>query len=237
MILMSLLLIHCKLLRRLKKKEFITIFFLIDSPLNYFSPFNRYLFHLTATQTYSNRPLVSSTAIVQINLENNNVHAPIFVPSNQTFSISETATPGTNFGTVYATDADNDGIIYSINTNTYVSIDRLTGVLQLQQTFQSSIPQFNVVVTASDDGTSCLPVRAACPRFSTSTVITITVTAVNKRSPQFLDQKCGSTFSLNENNAIGYIITNLSVFDDDRGENGQITISFPSEESRTTGKN
>ncbi|CAF2958903.1 unnamed protein product [Rotaria sp. Silwood2] len=203
-------------------------------PLNYFSPYNRYLFNLIATQTYTNRPLVSSTAIVQLNLENYNVHAPIFIPTNQIFSISETATIGTRFGTVYATDADNDGIIYSISGSQF-SIDPSTGVLQLQQTFQSSpASQYFVTVTASDDGASCLPARSSCPRFSTSTIITINVTAVNKRSPQFLNQICGSTVTFYESNLIGANITTITVFDDDRGENGQITISFPSEQSRTT---
>ncbi|CAF3932970.1 unnamed protein product, partial [Rotaria sp. Silwood1] len=157
----------------------------------------------------------------------------IFTPLNQIFSISETAIIGTRFGTVYATDADNDGIIYSISSSQF-SIDSLTGVLQLQQTLQSSpASQYFVNVTASDDGTSCSPARSPCPRFSTSTIITINVTAVNKRSPQFLNQICGSTVSFYESNTIGANITTLTVFDDDRGENGQISISFPSEQSRT----
>ncbi|CAF3632426.1 unnamed protein product [Rotaria socialis] len=204
------------------------------TPLNYFSPNHRYLFNLIGTQSYSNRPPVSSTAVVQINLVNDNVNAPIFQPANQTFSISETARIGTRFGTVYATDADNDGIIYSMNSNQF-SIDPSTGVLQLQQTFQSSPnAQYSVVVTASDDGSSCLPLQPACPRFSTSKTITIFVTAVNKRSPQFLNQICGSVVSFYESNPVGANITTITVFDDDRGDNGQITISFPSEQSRTT---
>ncbi len=204
--------------------------------MNYFSPYNRYLFNLIATQSFSNRPPTSSTAIVQINLENYNVHAPIFVPSNQTFSVSETAVIGSIFGTVYATDADNDNIIYSISSSQF-SIDSSTGVLQLQQTFQSSsASQYLVTVTASDDGTSCLPSFPLCPRFSTTTTITINVTAVNKMSPQFLNQICGSTVSFYEGNAIGSNITSITAYDSDRGQNGQITISFPSEQSRTTGK-
>jgi len=59
---------------------------------------------------------------------------------------------------------------------------------------------------------------------------------VNKRSPQFLNQICGSAVSFNENNAIGASITFITVFDDDKGGNGQIIISFPSEQSRTTGE-
>jgi hypothetical protein len=176
-----------------------------------------------------------STAIVQINLENYNVNAPIFVPLNQTFFISETAFVGSLFGTVYATDADNDGIIYSISSSQF-SIDPSTGVLQLLQTFSSPASQYFVTVTASDDGSSCLPTLPLCPRFSTTAVITINVTAINKRSPQFLNQICGSAVSFYENNAIGANITSIAAFDDDRGDNGQITISFPSEQSRTTGE-
>jgi len=180
--------------------------------------------------------MASSTAIVQINLENYNVHAPIFVPANQTFFVSETAPIGTLFGTVYATDADNDGIIYSLSS-TQFSINPSTGVLQLQQTFQStSASQYFITVTASDDGTSCLPFQPVCPRFSTTTIIIINVTAVNKQSPQFLNQICGSDISFYENNRVGANITLIIVYDGDRGKNGQINIFFPSEQSRTTGK-
>lgn len=202
-------------------------------PLNYFSPFNRYLFNLIATQTFANRPAASSTAIVQLNLQNDNVNAPIFVPRSQTFSISETAAVGAEFGTVYATDADNDGITFSIDSSLFF-INPSTGVLRLEQAFTTTTPQYLVNVTASDDGTSCLPNQQVCPRFTTRTIITINVTAVNKRSPQFSNQVCGSNVSFFEGNPIGYNVTTLSVFDNDRGENGQITISFPSEQSRTT---
>lgn len=205
------------------------------SPLNYFSPFNRYLFNLIATQSFSNRPPASSRAIVQINLENANVNRPVFVPAVQTFSVSETAPVGSIIGTVYATDADNDGIMYSIE-GTQFSINSSTGVLKLERSLlSSSTPQISVTVTAMDDGTSCLPSRPACPGPETRATISIVVTAVNKRSPQFLYQLCGSNVSFTEGNTAGSNVTTLSVYDDDRGENGQITISFPSEQSRTTG--
>lgn len=142
---------------------------------------------------------------------------------------------GSRFGTVYATDGDGDGIEYSM-TSSQFSIDKYTGVLALQQSFQSSAAaQYFVTVTASDDGSSCLPTRSACPLYSTTTVITINVTAVNKRSPQFANNVCGSTVSFYEGEAAGVDIRTISVFDDDRGENGQVTISFPSEQARTTG--
>jgi hypothetical protein len=48
------------------------------------------LFELIAKQSFDDRPSTISTAIVQINLENANIHRPIFTPDNQTFYISET---------------------------------------------------------------------------------------------------------------------------------------------------
>jgi hypothetical protein len=203
------------------------------APLNYFSPYNRYSFNLIATQGFANRPPVSSTAIVQIDLENYNVHAPIFVPASQTFSISETASVGSIIGTVYATDADNDTIFYSL-THSNFAIDPYSGVLRLLQGFTTSTAQYPVNVTAKDEGSSCGPITN-CPTFTTQGTITINVTAVNKRSPSFLNNICGSNVSFYEGNANGSNVTTLVAFDNDRGENGQITISFPSEQSRTTG--
>jgi len=189
------------------------------------------LFQLIAKQSFDDRPSTISTAIVQINLENANIHRPIFTPDNQTFYISETAQPGTQFGTVYASDADNDIIIYSI-TSTQFSIGSLTGVLQLELPFGSSSPTEQYVnVTLSDNNPSCLSSDPSC----TESTIRIIITAVNKNSPRFLNQICGQNITFYENNTMNQDIQSLVVFDDDRGENGQITISFPSEQLRTTG--
>jgi len=198
--------------------------------LNYFEPYHRYVLNLIASQTFSNRPSTSSIALVQINLVNSNVHAPLFLSSSQTFSISESAPAGTIIGTVYATDADNDTIIYS-TLSTQFYIDPSTGVLILQQAF-SSTPnlQYFALITASDDGSSCYPTQSFCPRFSTTINITINVLVENTNSPLFLDNICGQTVTLYENEN-GTNITAIKVFDDDAGRNGQITISFISEAS------
>ncbi len=58
---------------------------LFSSSLNYFLPYNRYTLNLIATQTFSNQLWTKSSVIVQINLENYNIHARIFIPSNQIF--------------------------------------------------------------------------------------------------------------------------------------------------------
>lgn len=184
---------------------------------------------------FLNRPPTTSIAQVQINLENDNVNTPIFIPDVQTFYISETAQPGTQFGTVYAVDPDNDGIIYSMNCNQFC-IEPSTGVLTLEKPFYSSSPsEYLIRVTITDDGSSRTPCLA-CRKRTNSTNIRIIVTTVNAHSPRFLNQLCGKNISFDENNQIGQDIGSLIVSDSDRGENGLISISFPAEDLRTTGK-
>lgn len=206
--------------------------------MNYFSPFNRYLFKLIAKQTFINsyRPSVISTAIVQINLVNYNAHSPIFIPDNPIFYISEGAEPNTIFGTVYAHDADNDQITYSITSSSQFLINSSTGVLRLAQRLDSlTLSEYFVDVTATDDRSSCQPADTSCKTHSNSTQIKIIVTEINRNAPKFLNEACGKNIPLNESSQITDVLL-LTVLDDDRGENGYINILFPSEESRTTGK-
>lgn len=115
-------------------------------------------------------------------------------------------------------------------------IDTSTGVLQLRRPFVTSLQsEYIVTVTAMDDGSSCA-LRPVCVKRRNSIDIKIIVTAVNNNSPKFLNQICGKTISFDENNPLEKDIVSLIVFDSDRGENGLINISFPSEESRTTSK-
>ncbi|CAF3379935.1 unnamed protein product [Rotaria socialis] len=203
------------------------------SPLDYFSPFNRYLFQIIAKQTIPTRPPVTSIAQVQINLENDNVHDPMFIPENQIFYISETAPVGIQFGTVYATDLDNDEITYTINCIQFC-IESSTGVLRLEQPLDSSSQsEYSLTVTATDSGSSCL-LRPSCYKRTKSIDIIIIVTVVNTKSPRFLNEICGKNISFDENNRQGQDIASLIVSDSDRGENGLITILFPSEQLRTT---
>ncbi|CAF4544432.1 unnamed protein product [Rotaria socialis] len=195
------------------------------SPLNYFSPYHRYVFYITATQFFPNRPSTSSTAIAQIDLVNCNVYAPLFIIANPTFSISEAASVGTQFGTVFATDADNDSITFSISPPPIqFSIDQYTGVLRLDQALQTitSIPLiFNV--TATDDASSCSPTCSNCGQLSSTTTITIAIQTTNTQAPRFLNQLCGSTFSLLETSQSGTNITTVAAVDNDLAVGSSIT--------------
>lgn len=206
--------------------------------MDYFLPYNRYSFKLIATQTSSGqqRPPVISTAIIHVNLVNDNAHSPIFIPDNQIFYVSEAIEINEIFGTVYAADADNDNIKYSITASSLFSIDQLTGNLRLAQRFDSSVlSEYSLDVTATDDGSSCLAKDSSCITRSHSTRVQIIVTETNRNSPRFLNAECGKDVSFNENSPNENILS-LIVFDNDRGENGRISLSFPSEELRTTGE-
>ncbi|CAF2072701.1 unnamed protein product [Rotaria magnacalcarata] len=205
------------------------------SPLNYFSPYHRYVFYITATQFFPDRPSTSSTAIAQIDLVNCNVYAPLFIIANPTFSISGAASVGAQFGTVFATDADNDSITFSISPpSIQFSIDPYTGVLRLDQALQAvtSTPLiFNV--TATDDASSCSPTCSNCRQLTSTTTITIDMQTANTQAPRFLNQLCGSTFSLLETSQSGTNITTIAAVDNDLGNSGQIMFYFPSVQTQT----
>ncbi|CAF3600129.1 unnamed protein product [Rotaria sp. Silwood1] len=206
------------------------------SPLNYFSPYHRYLFTITATQLFPGRPSISSTAIAQIDLNYCNAHAPTFIYSIQTYSISETLSLGLPFGTVFATDADKDPITFALTpASAQFTIDRFTGVLSLSQAFGST-PSSPILltVTATDVPSSdCSLPCPSCAARSNSITITIIVTTANKQPPRFSDQPCNLIFSLREDSPPGTIITTLTAVDSDQGNNGQISFSFPPEQRQT----
>ncbi|CAF2615731.1 unnamed protein product [Rotaria sp. Silwood2] len=206
------------------------------SPLNYFSPYHRYLFTITATQLLPGRPSVSSTAIAQIDLDYCNANAPIFIYPSQTYSISEALSVGVAFGTVFATDADKDSITFSLTpASTQFTIDRFTGVLSLNQAF-GTIPSspISLTVTATDvPSLDCsLPCPSCAARSNSITIIIIVITA-NKQPPRFSDQPCNLNFSLREDSPPGTNITTLTAVDSDQGNSGQISFSFPSEQRQT----
>ncbi|CAF1025815.1 unnamed protein product [Rotaria sordida] len=206
------------------------------SPLNYFSPYHRYLFTITATQSFPGRPSISSTAIAQIDLNYCNAHAPTFIYSNQTYSISETQRAGLTFGTVFATDADKDPVTFALTpASSQFIIDRSTGVLSLSQTFQTtpSSPIFLTVTATDVPSSSCSLPCPSCIARSNSTTITIIVITANKQPPKFSDQPCNLNISLREDSLSGTNITTLTATDNDQGNNGRISFSFPPEQQQT----
>lgn len=208
---------------------------MFSSPLNYLTPFHRYSFTITATQSFPGRPSVSSTATAQINLGYCNIYAPTFINPNAVFTINAALSVGISFGTMFATDGDKDSVVFSLSASSQFIINRSTGVLSLNQLLSTgSVSSFTLTVTATDVPlSSCASPCPTCTARSTSTTITITVTTANKEPPRFLNQLCGLTFSLPENSPMGTSIIMLTAMDSDLGVNGQISFSFPPDPLQT----
>jgi len=206
--------------------------------LSYSSPYHRYLFELIVTKQRPNQSSLRSTAIVQINLVNDNANAPQFLLEPEVLYISEAALPGTQFGTVYAYDPDGDSVIYTTNSSQF-SIDRVTGVLQLRREFPRYCTvscKYVVHINATDDDSSCaLP--GTCVRRSSSRNIEVIVLASNRHPPEFLNSKCNAgSIQLYENMLENTTVESLLVVDNDRVVNNSIEIIFPPEKLTTTGK-
>lgn len=207
--------------------------------MNYFSPYHRYLFELIAIKNRSNdETQLRSTAIVQINLINDNANKPECRSNNNIFYISEAALPGTSFGTVYALDPDGDSVTYTSNSSQF-SIDPVTGVLKLRREFPRycNFPcTYFVNITVTDDGSSCA-LLSSCAQKSCSMIVEIKVLSENRHSPEFLNPTCnGMPIRLYESTAANTIVASLLVVDNDRDKNGLIDVIFPPENLRATGK-
>ena len=124
---------------------------------------------------------------ITLNILNVNDVSPEFT-SEATFSTAENQTA---IGTVTATDADGDGITYSISSSD-ITINSSSGVIAfVSAPDYETKAVYSATVTASD-GTN-----------STTQDITVNITNVNDNSPAFISS---STFSADENQtAIGTV--------------------------------
>lgn len=206
--------------------------------MSYSSPYHRYLFELIVIKKRPNQSSLRSTAIVQINLVNNNGNAPRFLLEPKMLYISDAALPGTQFGTVYAYDPDGDSVIYATNSSQF-SIDPVTGVLQLRREF----PRYCIVscryfvhINATDDDSSCGD-PGLCAHRSSLRTIEVIVLASNRHPPEFLNPRCNAgSIQLYENMPENTIVESLLVIDHDRVIDSSIDIIFPPEKLTTTGK-
>ncbi len=110
------------------------------TPLDYFLPYSRYLFNLTAIQYYLNRSPIITNALVQINLQNFNSYPPIILP-NQIFQLMNYQN-WYNFGTIYSYDFDNDHMTYTIDNNIQFSIIQI----QVYFVFNSNFIKFTFTI-------------------------------------------------------------------------------------------
>ena len=130
----------------------------------------------------------STDQVITVNLNNLNDNRPII--NEQTFNVDENQT---SVGTVIASDADNDTLTYSTNSQ-YLNIDSTTGVLTFEEApdYEGSFKSYSLFVKVSDGS------------YEENGSITININNLNDNSPSFTSGD--SSFSVDENqNAIGQV--------------------------------
>lgn len=185
------------------------------------------LHYLKITATDSGTPQMTGTAVLQINVVDENDHAPIFEKSSYETSVRESVPVGTVIFNVRATDEDagvNAEIEYKIinqtGTNEAFKIDSKTGVITTHDILdRESIPIYYLEISASD---------MASPLFrkNSKTTLKITILDENDNFPQFLNR----SYSVSVPEDIDWrnhpVITSISAIDSDERDNAAIRYSI-----------
>ena len=178
---------------------------------------SRYTFSVFA----SNRPGMSATAMVTVQITDVNDVMPSFPGVPFQFQISELAPVGTVLGQVTAVDSDL-GLAGTIveyrleNAPMEFDIDATTGVLNLTGTLDfEMVERYVINVTAIDGGS---------PSFRNSTEVLLNILDFNDNAPQFVAENF--TASVSENAAVGSGVFVAMATDADSSSNGEILYSL-----------
>ncbi|KAK3606482.1 hypothetical protein CHS0354_041433 [Potamilus streckersoni] len=181
---------------------------------------------ITVKATDNGNPIqLSSTAVVNITLDDINDHNPFF---NTTYNVtmSEHAQVQSEIVRIRAYDLDigiNAAITYSVpeefRTHFKMDTDSATneGVLTVfkQVDFDGGETNFTLVAYAADNGPN---LNTASKKFTASTTIYITVTDYNDEKPVF--EKGDKLVNIAENEPVGTSLTSFTANDRDTGING-----------------
>lgn len=175
----------------------------------------------------SSGPLLNSTSMLLIKVNDVNDNAPVFVSYlNSGINVSESAPIGTIIGVFTATDADTgigSKVQYSVssgNIDAAFEIDAQIGVLKLAKPLDFEItPAYTLTVQAADHGS---------PSLTKSVPVLINVLDQNDNAPQIET----SLLKISENALLDERVAKLIVHDLDAGKNREsictIERQFPS---------
>ena len=168
-------------------------------------------------------PVLNDTAIVMINVLDDNDNQPILSQSAYTGSIEEETGAGARVvlvNNIACTDADsgpNADLSFSISGSAF-QIHPTTGIVTAVENlnFETSQPSYRLSVRCTDQGS---------PPLSAVATLSITVTDVNEFNPRFTNES-GYVFSVLESAAIGEEVGRIEATDEDAGEAGIVSYSF-----------
>ncbi|KAM9852933.1 protocadherin-16-like [Aulostomus maculatus] len=178
---------------------------------------------ITVVATDGGKPPLSSTAVVNIVLQDINDNEPVFEKNFYNVSIKEDTAPGTCILEVTATDADGGSfgsITYSLvsGINSAVTslftIGKETGQICTSAALDrdQGLASYDFTVTAVDGG-----------GLSSVVYVKVDVVDINDNRPAFYP--VSYAVSLSSQSAPGTSVVRVMAYDPDSGENGRITYS------------
>ena len=185
---------------------------------------SRVTFSVTASD--QGEPPLSSSAIIDITIQDVNDEPPFLSEASYAFGVYENAVPGTEVGTVKATDADSapyNKFYFSLlpsrsNTDDF-RIDPQTGIITTTKVLdREAFSVYHIVVSVSNRG---------LPPLSSTATVNVFVGDKNDNSPT-LDYPTNNnnTIYLSNHAPIGYVITRVRAHDADSGGNAKISYHF-----------
>ncbi|CAN8002126.1 unnamed protein product, partial [Ixodes hexagonus] len=175
----------------------------------------------------STQPATTATSTLQVNVLDENDHAPSFEQATYEASIRESVPTGYTVLTVRATDQDagsNANVDYSIlnpdGTNSAFGIDSKSGIITTRSSLDRELTSFYaLVVQATDSG----PVT---DRKSASTTVEITVLDENDNYPQFSERSYSVKVSEDVNWLNHPEVARVRAVDADQGANAALRYSL-----------
>ncbi|XP_027133904.1 protocadherin alpha-3 isoform X15 [Larimichthys crocea] len=175
-------------------------------------------------------PPRSALSKVLVEVIDVNDNAPEILVSSLLSPVKEDAEVGTAVAMVTITDKDggkngltNCKISGSVPFKLQSNYKNYYSLLVDGPLDRESVPQYNVSITASDEGT---------PSLSTTSVIAVQISDVNDNFPRFMEPLIN--IYVKENSPIGATIYTLTTVDSDLNENAKATYQLISSSQKTT---
>ncbi|XP_043928153.1 protocadherin-16 [Protopterus annectens] len=181
---------------------------------------------LTVMATDAGKPAMSSTAVVDVVLQDVNDNEPVFSSNFYNVSLKESTPVGTCFLKVTATDADSGtfgSVVYSIGSGiasvvpTQFSIDKQTGEICSAQSLDrdEGIRSYDFTITAVDGG-----------GLNSMAYVKVFLEDINDNRPVFYPVEYAA--SISTQSMPGTAIVKVIAFDKDEGRNGRVTYRIMS---------
>uniref|UniRef100_A0A668VCP2 Cadherin domain-containing protein n=1 Tax=Oreochromis aureus TaxID=47969 RepID=A0A668VCP2_OREAU len=192
-----------------------------------------HMYTITVTAKDLGSPTLSSTKVIQVEVQDVNDNRPLFTESPYTFYVPENNKAGMSIFSVSATDADggeNAAVTYSLvrmspglTITTFLNINEANGTISALKSFDfETLKTFQFQVVASDSGT---------PSLSNNVTVNVFILDQNDNAPVILYplSSNGSAQGAEEiprNVNAGHLVTKVRAYDADIGYNGWLLFSL-----------